>query len=167
VTQPLILTLLMDEEAEAFYQELRARFYPAERNLIPAHLTLFHQLPDEGATDHALAQTASTISPFHLTQATLRSIGRGVAVFFEPESMNALHSACASAFAQHLSRQDSQRFRPHIVLQNKVAPETAHSTLALLRSQPFVEPRALGLMLWRYLGGPWEHIRNYSFKVQP
>jgi hypothetical protein len=44
---PLILTLTFDERAFAFFEERRRRYFPPERNFIPAHLTLFHALPGE------------------------------------------------------------------------------------------------------------------------
>jgi len=48
--QPLILTLKLDEESQAFFDKQRALYFPPERNFLKAHLTLFHQLPDEPET---------------------------------------------------------------------------------------------------------------------
>lgn len=41
-----ILTLHLDPTAQSRFEALRQRHYPPERNQIPAHLTLFHTLPD-------------------------------------------------------------------------------------------------------------------------
>ena len=41
----LILTLIIDGEAQNFFNILRQRYFPAERNYLDAHLTLFHNLP--------------------------------------------------------------------------------------------------------------------------
>ena len=43
----LVLTLEMDGESFAALDALRRRYYAPERNLVPAHVTLFHRLPAE------------------------------------------------------------------------------------------------------------------------
>jgi 2'-5' RNA ligase len=60
--------------------------------------------------------------------------------------------------------QDSQRFQPHVTIQNKVAPDEARALHRRLSAefQPFTI-RGEGLILWRYLGGPWERIRLFRF----
>ena len=96
--------------------------------------------------------------------AEVRSIGRGVAFFLEATSAKAVHRRLSDTFAEHLSSQDRQGFRPHVVVQNKVAAQQAKETLALL--QRTFEPwmcDAVGFDLWRYLNGPWEHLRRFSF----
>ena len=44
---PFVLTLEMDGESFAALDALRRRYYTPERNLVPAHVTLFHRLPGE------------------------------------------------------------------------------------------------------------------------
>jgi hypothetical protein len=163
VTPPLILTLQLDEPSERFYEDLRRHFFPPARNVIPAHLSLFHQLPEEERTHQALREAAGATSAFPLTHASLRSIGRGVAVFFQSDRLASLHARLSADFSAHLIPQDRQPFRPHIVVQNKVTPETARLTLAQLDPASLVEPHGIGLTLWRYLGGPWEHLSNFPF----
>ena len=161
--QTLILTLQLDESAQTFYEDLRRRYFPPERNLIPAHLTLFHQLPDDNSTAETVGSLLQSVEGFPLTSPTARSIGRGVAVFFQSEHLRALHAALSCAFEPDLIPQDRQRFQPHIVVQNKVAPEVARQTLPRLQSIPLLEPHAIGLTLWRYLGGPWERVGDFPF----
>ena len=163
MSEPLILTLQLDPQAQAFYDDLRIRHFPPARNLIPAHLTLFHHLPDQASTVEVLRQAAAATPPFPLANPTPRSIGRGVAVFFHSDALAALHVALSQAFQPHLIPQDRQRLRPHIVVQNKVDPEIARRTLPLLQSIPLPEPHAIGLTLWRYLGGPWELLSHMPF----
>src|SRR5687768_4540855 len=50
-TPPLVLTLEMDGESFRRLNELRSRFFPPERNFVPAHVTLFHRLPGERARE--------------------------------------------------------------------------------------------------------------------
>ena len=163
MSRPLILTLQIDETAQQFYEELRRRYYPPERNVIGAHLTLFHQLSEEEASMSAIRKAAESTHAFRLSKPALRSIGRGVAVFFESQELLALHTALSTEFQEDLIPQDRQRLRPHIVVQNKVDPATAKHTLMQLGTQQFLEPQALGLTLWRYLDGPWEHVADFSF----
>jgi hypothetical protein len=153
----------LDETAQAFYEDLRRRYFPPERNLIPAHLTLFHHLPDEDHVYETLAAEADATAVFSLTEPGMRSIGRGVAVFLQSRVLTALHSRLSSAFDAHLIPQDRQGFRAHIVVQNKVSAEMAQLTLLQLQTAPLIEPLAVGLTLWRYLGGPWEHLRDFPF----
>ena len=163
MSQPLVLTLQLDEAAQAFYEGLRRLYFPPERNVIPAHLSLFHQLPDQRKIHETLHALASVTPAFPLTNPVLRSIGRGVAVFVGAKALMDLHAALSSEFEVDLIPQDRQRFRPHIVVQNKVDPETARQTLSQLQSTPMPEPRATGLTLWRYLGGPWQRLHDFSF----
>ena len=45
-----ILTAEMDEDSFGWLDRLRRRYFPPERNFLPAHLTLFHLLsPDQVA----------------------------------------------------------------------------------------------------------------------
>jgi 2'-5' RNA ligase superfamily len=161
VAQPLILTLQLDETAQLFYETLRRRHFPPERNVIPAHLSLFHQLPDESTTYDAIAKLARYTQGFRLTSGIPRSIGRGVAIFFDSPPLSSLHHALSKLFHADLIPQDRQPFRPHIVIQNKVDPAIARETLTQVLDSSFMQSVAVGLTLWRYLGGPWEHISDH------
>ncbi len=63
-----------------------------------------------------------------------------------------------------LGAQDRQRFKPHVTVQNKVSAERARELYDRLGGSfsPF-EVGAKGLLLWRYLGGPWEPVGEYDF----
>ena len=54
---PLILTLMLDEGTQAWLDALRRAQFPPERNLVPAHVTLFHALPG-GELDAVLVALA-------------------------------------------------------------------------------------------------------------
>src|SRR5690606_9346017 len=45
VGQPLIVTATFGAADQAWLEDLRRAHYPQERNQVPAHLTLFRQLP--------------------------------------------------------------------------------------------------------------------------
>jgi 2'-5' RNA ligase len=163
-----VLTLALDDEAQQRFESLRQRYFPPARNRIPAHVTLFHTLPETDETILQLQVASNLQHAFALKMSDPRSIGRGVAYFFQSPEAAALHRRLSDTFEEHLSAQDRQGFRPHVVVQNKVTAEVAKATLLLLleESQPF-PVQAVGLDLWRYLDGPWEHIERFTFGNEP
>lgn len=157
-----ILTLKMDEAAQAFFEELRQRNFPSERNYLGAHLTLFHKLPPHPDTISALVDFH--FASFQLKATGIKNLGNGVAYRMEAESLNQLHSKLKSMFVNQLSAQDSQGFRGHVTVQNKVSLDQSKQLLLELTAnfKPFAA-HALGLDLWEYLGGPWSHLHYFPF----
>ena len=156
---PLILTLQMDETAFARFEDLRRRHFPEALNHIPAHATLFHHLPGEEeahVTETIDALAREGVAP-EIAVTAVRFTGRGVAFALESEALSAFRARLAKTFAGWLTPQDRQGWRPHVTVQNKVKPEAARALHADL-SHGFAPFRftAPGLLLWRYLGGPWE-----------
>ncbi len=159
-----VLTLALDEAAQSRFEAERQMYFPPERNQIPAHLTLFHALPESDGTVSLLSDVAAEQHAFDLQVRELRSLGRGVAYFLDAPQAVVLHRRLSGMFADHLSAQDRQGFRPHVVVQNKVTSHVARETLAALQASfaPWTA-EAIGLDLWRYLGGPWQHLRRFDF----
>lgn len=161
-----VLTLALDDEAQQRFEAERRQYFPAALNRIPAHLSLFHTLPEEDATFAALRLAADGQLVFPLQVAEVRSIGKGVAYFLHAAEAKALHRALSETFQEQISAQDRQGFRPHVVVQNKVTPDAARATLAQLQAEfsPW-SVSAVGLDLWRYLGGPWLHLQRFNFRA--
>lgn len=163
---PLILTLAFDGATFAHLDAMRRRHFPPDRNLVPAHLTLFHALPggEAASVRSELGELCRRQRPFDLEATGLRSLGRGVAVAFASPELVRLRQALAREWRDWLTAQDSAKIAPHVTVQNKVGPDTARSTLAELQAgfRPFTA-RAEGLNLWRYLGGPWRLDRAFRF----
>jgi 2'-5' RNA ligase len=159
---PLILTLRLDEASHLFFDELRERHFPRERNFLKAHLTLFHKLPDTAATVGVIKSL--TLAPFEMRVTGLINLGAGVAYRLESLELSLLHKALSTKFSDNLSAQDKQGFRGHITIQNKTSPVVAKALLTELANEfePFTV-YALGLDLWRYLGGPWAHKDYFPF----
>lgn len=159
-----IVTLALDDASQAAFDHLRQTHYPAHLNCISAHLTLFHALPDTEEVRLALQSAASDFHLFPMQVKGLMSLGRGVAYTVESPALMSLHSQLASTFEAHLTPQDKQRFRPHIVVQNKATGPEAKSLLAELSSDfnPW-HVEALGLEWWNYLNGPWELRERFAF----
>jgi hypothetical protein len=163
---PLVVTLGLDPAAFARLDAERRAHFPPARNLVPAHLTLFHALPgaEEGVVVRELGAAAVAHPPPVLRLASLRFTGRGVAYAVESPPLAALRGRLAAAFAPWLGAQDRQGWRPHVTVQNKAAPEAARAThAALLARFAAWEARGEALLLWRYLGGPWEAAGRFPF----
>lgn len=160
---PLLLTLDLAEPAQSLFQALRNRHFPPERNLVPAHVSLFHALP--GAERDSILRLLRELraeQPAILVEPP-RSLGRGVAFPLHSPDLLALRARLAGAWSPWLTRQDRERFRPHVTVQNKVTPEQAQATLATLQRGFVPWPTtAIALRLWRYLGGPWEALARFD-----
>lgn len=163
---PLIATAALDAETFARFDALRRAHFPPARNVLPAHLTLFHRLPaDEEARVIAdLTDAASRCGPLPARASGLRSLGRGVAYDVDSPPLVAVRTRLAERWSDLLGPQDRAWHQPHVTVQNKVAPETARALLAALGDtfEPF-QVQIEGLLLWRYLGGPWERVVEVPF----
>jgi hypothetical protein len=102
--------------------------------------------------------------PFAVRLAGVRSLGRGAAVVLDAPALGALHRELARRWEPWLTPQDRQPLRAHVTVQNKVDPAVARATVAALTAS-FV-PRdavAVGVDVWHYRGGPWEHAARVRF----
>lgn len=163
---PLILTLKIDTEAAAYFTDLRRQHFPAERNYLDAHLTLFHHLPGNESTVLEVVKTVCHQQKQMLLQVTqVASIGAGVAFKLECDPLKQLHKNLQQQWQQWLTPQDKQALWPHITIQNKVDRQTAVNLQQELSRdfKPF-EVHGLGLTLWEYLSGPWKHLQTIDFQ---
>jgi 2'-5' RNA ligase len=165
-SEPLIVTLLLDDEAQERFDRLRAVHFPPDRNFLAAHVTLFHALPGEHLDAVRTELTgAADREAFDVAVTGLRFLGRGVAFTLESTELTAVRGGLASAWQPWLTPQDRQRHAPHVTVQNKVEPAAARALHDRLAAD-FVpcRVRARGLGLWRYLGGPWEPVSEHRFR---
>ncbi|MCQ8241828.1 2'-5' RNA ligase family protein [Rhizosaccharibacter radicis] len=169
---PLLLTLELAQPGRGVLQALRNRLFPPERNVVPAHVSLFHHLPGEalGLVRHRLeavedARMVVTVDPPRFT-------GRGVSFPLRAAALVGLRAALAESWSHWLTPQDRQKFQPHVTVQNKVSPEEARAAHARL-STGFVpwSTEGTALLLWRYLGiesgGRWEALNRYPLAEPP
>ncbi len=166
----LIVTARLREDAQSRLETWRRAHYPADRNQVPAHLTLFHALPLSWLEeiDEHLTERCWNLDPLPGRAVGLRFMGHGVCVEIDAPALVRLRAALAVAWRAALSPQDRQRFAPHVTIQNKVPPAKARRTLQGLEAvfEPFncdVE----GLSLWRYRGGPWDAVADFPFGAGP
>lgn len=163
---PLILTARLDDVSQAALDALRERYFLPERNMIPAHVSLFNQLPgdrlDAVRRDLALLAAEHRRMPARLDG--LRFLGKGVAYTLHAPGLVELRRELARSWEPWLGTQDLQKLSPHVTIQNKAAPDTARELYERLSAA--FEPRGAvveGLALWRYLGGPWEALNDFRF----
>jgi 2'-5' RNA ligase len=165
---PLVLTLDLDPRLFAGLDALRRQHFPADRNHVPAHVTLFHALPGEHEPDIAvhLAAVCDAHPPVPVTLPGVRSLGKGVAVTVDAPELAALRHRLARDWAAWLTPQDRQGYRPHVTIQNKADPREAKRLFEEMRTDfaPFAV-EAVGLLLWRYRGGPWERAAFLPFSA--
>ncbi|NYT39470.1 2'-5' RNA ligase family protein [Sphingomonas sp. R-74633] len=163
---PLIVTALLGRQDQAWFNALRREHYPPERNVLDAHLTLFHQLPPSVAEElkHRLSIETRGVRAPRARVTGLMSLGGGVAYRIEAPELVTIREGLVEAFAGLLTPQDAGRWRPHVTIQNKVRPVLAKTVLTAL-SRDFVarEVEIAGLASWHYRGGPWEAHSRHMF----
>ena len=163
---PIIVTALLGPEGFAWANALRREHFPAERNQLPAHLTLFHHLPPsalDGLRRLLSGEARTTVRPAARIVRPM-SLGQGVALAVESPGLAAIRARIADAMQGQLMPQDQAAWRPHITIQNKVPPSAARALLLALRAEFRPRPMEIsGLALHFYRGGPWEPIADFTF----
>ena len=163
--KPLVATLEMEPSAQDYFNGLRQAHFPAERNYLNAHLTLFHALPHEPWIIDDLILLAKERKPFEVTAQTIISLGGGTAFKITSAELPGIHNHLRERWFEFLTPQDRQKRNFHITVQNKVEPQQAKKLQSEL-DQSFKPFRftIMAFKLWRYLGGPWEHLTTIHFE---
>jgi hypothetical protein len=166
VAGALIVTAEIAAGDFSWLEGLRRAHFPPERNFVPAHLTMFHALPPSAEPEvrSRLADAVRRRVP-RATIEGLMNLGGGVAYRIVSPDLDFVRNELAEGFHGLLSAQDSGGWRPHITIQNKVAPKVARALLEKMQRE--FSPRPLGiagLALHRYLDGPWEALARYPFR---
>lgn len=163
---PLVVSAALGPEDFAWLDGLRRAHYPPERNRLPAHLTLFHHLPPSlrGELKHRLNEAVQ--APCARAEAAgLIDLGGGVAVRIVSPDLEVIREDLAIAFQGMLTPQDQAGWRPHVTIQNKVAPPQARALRDRLSAD--FRPRSVrieGLVVSAYRAGLWEPISRHMFK---
>lgn len=164
--EPIIVTAQMGTADQNWANRLRTAHFPAKRNHLAAHITLFHHLPPSllpELTERLRRATAAPRPDAWLTG--LIDLGGGVAYAIESPKLMDLRDDLTEAFTGMLTPQDQATPRLHITIQNKVASSEARALRAELARD--FQPRPLviaGLAAWHYCGGPWEQAMATRFR---
>jgi hypothetical protein len=166
LSEPIIVTALFGKADAAWFDALRCAHYPPERNQLRAHLTMFHHLAPSLAEElkRRLAEETHRIKPPLARVAGLVSLGQGTAFRVESAGLADIRDRLADAFAPMLMPQDSAGWRPHVTIQNKVAPAEAKALLQRLQADFTPRPVVIaGLASWWYRGGLWAPLSRHMF----
>ena len=167
-SDPLIVTALLPDDLHGWATRLRDAHFPADRNYLEAHVTLFHALPPscESEVRQCLAQMAKEDPPVPgRLFAGVMKLGKGTALKLESQAMIALWGELRDRFHGMLTPQDEHKPRLHVTVQNKVSLEEAKALQAELGPQVSARDFTFkGLGLYAYKGGPWDHLASYSFR---
>jgi hypothetical protein len=162
----LVVTATFGDGDNGWLQALRRAYYPPERNRVPAHLTLFRQLPPsvESELMTRLARFVVSRPPF-ASVVGIMDLGEGTALRVESDGLVRIREELAEIFHGLLMPQDLARWHPHVTIQNKVARRAARALQQQLRAAFKPRPLAIrALAAWRYRDGPWEPIRTWPFR---
>ena len=163
---PLIVTADFATDDFAWLEGLRRTHYPAERNVVPVHLTMFQGLPPSAAEEvkQELARHAGGPPPRAMI-AGLMNLSGGVAFRVVSDDLEAIREAIADHFHGLLCAPDAAGWRPHVTIQNKVAPRQAKQLHEELERGFRQRPLGIaGLSVHRYRRGPWESLASYKFR---
>ncbi len=163
---PLILSLKLDQTSFRVLDNLRQQYFPPARNFLSAHVTLFHHLPgeQESSIKETLQDVCAETPEFSLSFPKLRFLGKGLAAEIESAELLKLQKTLATKWNGWLTAQDKQGFRPHVTIQNKVAPENARRVFDRLTfAWKMADGMGEGLLLWHYLEGPWKLVGEFPF----
>ena len=167
--RPMIVTAWIDPEDLELFNRQRAALFPAERNYLSAHVTLFHHISS------SVRQDFIAYCRDHFTEGSILlalvgppfSLGKGVAYPVDCQRLAEIRAVLRKEFVAHLTSQDDRPWkRPHITVQNKVSPEEAKRTLSKLSAAYAPrEIRIRGLEFHRYDGGPWTLLDRLPFSA--
>jgi hypothetical protein len=166
VAGALIVTAEIAPRDFSWIEGLRRAHYPPERNQVPVHLTIFHALPPSAETElrRRLAEAVRQQPPT-ATLAGLMDLGGGVAFRVVSPDLDRIREALAHDLHGLLGAQDSGGWRPHITIQNKVAPKLSRELKDRLERNFTPRPLAIAALgIHRYLNGPWQRIAAYPFR---
>lgn len=130
-----ILTLMTDSVHQKCMDSLRATYFPAPINKIPAHITLFHALPGPKLKDEimpAIKDIAKRTSPYRIQATGPSRMKRGIKINVADDIDHAsdskrgrnmtriIHAELRKQWKDWLSEQDSAPVNVHYTVMNKV-----------------------------------------------
>src|SRR2546425_9822816 len=119
MTGALIVSAELDPQDFAWLDRLRREHYPAERNRVPAHLTMFHALPPSAEVEvrSRLAELAKQRAPAARIEG-LMDLGGGGAFRVVAPDLDRIRDGLAHDLHGLFGAQDVGGWRPHVTIQN-------------------------------------------------
>ncbi len=167
MANPFIVTAKLPPDIQGWAEGLRRAHYPAERNHLHAHVTMFHSFAPsllEELKDF-LPRVAGEFAAPEAVVTGLLDLGSGTAIALASPQLLDLRAFIADHFHGSLTAQDLYEPRPHITIQNKVSKREARELQAELAPE-IVDRRFTfpALELHLYQGGPWEPVKTCAFR---
>lgn len=165
--EPFIVTAELPADLFKQANDLRRSHFPADRNHLAAHVTLFHALAPSLRDElpAVLARIAGEYAPPQAVLTGLMNLGKGTALALTSPTMLAIRAEIADLFHGMLTAQDQHTPRLHITIQNKVTPEAARALQAELATAITQRKFAFtGLGLHRYCNPHWEAVGVWPFR---
>ena len=167
MANPFIVTAKLPPDIQSWAEGLRRAHYPAERNHLHAHVTMFHSFAPsllEELKDF-LPRIAGEFAAPEADVSGLLDLGSGTAIALTSPQLLGLREFIAEHFHGSLTAQDLYEPRPHITIQNKASKREARALQAELA--PKIAERRFtfpALELHLYQGGPWEAVKTCAFR---
>lgn len=164
---PFIVTAELPPDIFVWADWLRREHYPAHRNKLAAHVTLFHSFAPSLREElrGVLALMAGEYLPPPARIHRIMRLGGGTALAIESPGMLGIRERIADHFHGALTVQDSHEPQLHITIQNKVSRQEADALQRALEAT--MEPRKFvfrGLELHFYRDTFWEALGRWSFR---
>ena len=167
-----MLTLKLTNQLAKEMNSLREQYFPKHLNRTPAHLTLFHALPDSqfAAIDGGISELSANTKIFYLTAGTPFRMRQGVGIQVDKgyNNVKKIRAELQNQWMSCLSEQDAGGSRPHWTVMNKVRDQKkiddAFEAVARKLEQKTWEGDVTGLDLWRYDKGNWVFAKEYRFQ---
>ena len=169
--RPFILTATLPPGIQSWAENLRQTYYPAHRNQLHAHVTMFHSFAPsllEELSDWLPTLTREFAAP-QAEVSGLLDLETGTAIALRSEQLLTLRAIIAEHFHGSLTAQDLYEPRPHITIQNKVTKREARALQAELKPE-VASKTASGVFafpsmeLHLYQNGPWEMVKRLPFR---
>ena len=123
VANPFILTAALPPDLAGFAEGLRRAHYPAEKNHLHAHVTLFHAFAPsllEELRDFLPKVAREFAAPEGAVKGVM-DLGKGTAIALEAPQLLDLRALIAEHFHGSLTSQDLYEPRPHITVSRRPA----------------------------------------------
>lgn len=149
------------------FDALRRLHYPADRNQVPAHITLFHHLAPSVLPElcDMMRQMAASHAAPRAELAELMSLGKGTAFRVHSPDLLDMRAEIADHFYGMMAQQDQAIPRLHITVQNKVTRQEAAGLQRELAREFCPRPLQItGLAAFYYRDGPWEPAFSITFR---
>jgi len=164
---PFIVTAELPADIFAWVDGLRRAHFPPKRNVLSAHVTLFHSFAPTLREEllRVLGGFAARFAPPDAAIDGLMNLGNGTALGVRSPGMLRVREQIAEHFHGMLTAQDNHPPRLHITIQNKVTPQEARKLQAMLG--PALEARRFrftGLGLHSYRITHWESQGLWRFR---